>query len=247
MARPRTNYPADVSNTPACVRDPEREAEIAAEFLRRKAYIAMSYHTALRFAAEGREFNEGLRNLKAAVSKGTPAGLSHKRLPRLLEMHVSRKARAFARERLGCEGAEINGADIKKAARWVAANINPVANRPAHDHLRCHVEGMAALMTETTGSPVRVGRYLNSVYEPHFKSGMSQILPDMFMQLDKTVTVIQLVNIVEKAHRRYGCEWPRFHDLFPLYGARSGADGSLIMHSGWRLERFEPNIPTYFH
>lgn len=247
MPRPRTNDPSRVSDDPVCVTDPVREAELVVEFRGRMEYVAHNFRMGLRLNQSSKDFNDALAQFKRAVTRGTPPGLSGKHVHPVIEMAVSKQARDLARKRTGMDDAEVEGEDMRKASRKVAGLLQPVPNRPRTDVLHHHVEGLMALLHETSGKPVLTGRHRNSSYDPHFKPGISQIIPMFFRAIDPAITIGQLVTIVEKARRKYAGEWPEFSDFFPLYGARSDENGSLILQPGWQLEHFEPSIPTYFH
>ncbi len=247
MPRPRTNDPLGVSDNPVCVSDPVRELEISSELKNRLAYVGQNYRSCVKFIGGPKVYNDALRRLRKAVAGTNPADAARKRLPPLIEMAVSEKARSFAAERTGDEEAVVAGEDIRRAAQWAAEELKPIANRPHASILRLHVEGLMALLQEFAGKPVLAGRYINSDYQPHFKPGISQMVPIFFQSIDPAITTEQLVTIVEMARRKYAGKRMAFADFFPLYGARVGEDGSIVARTGWRVEHFQPNIPTYFH
>lgn len=104
-----------------------------------------------------------------------------------------------------------------------------------------------ALLQGYSGKPVLVSKYsIVEKYEPHFRPGVSEIIPRFFQHIDPAIPIIKLVDIVMKARGKYAGREMVFLDFFPLYGAHEGKDGTLELHPGYRLEKFEPNIPIYF-
>ena len=77
-----------------------------------------------------------------------------------------------------------------KAARIAAEKLEPISHRPSSDVLRHHVEGLMALLQETSGKPVLAGKTRDSVDDPHFKSGFSEIVPKFFQDCDSSITTI---------------------------------------------------------
>jgi len=104
-----------------------------------------------------------------------------------------------------------------------------------------------ALIQKFSGKPVIPRRYRNSVYDPHFAPGISEIVPSFFRGLEPSATIGQLVKIAEDARKEWAGRQPRFIEYFPGYGLHLGPDGSLISAAGITVAKFEPNIPTYFH
>jgi hypothetical protein len=247
MARRRRNDPPGLGDDPVCVRDPARRAEGIAEFRRRLAYLEQHYRMGKRFHESITQFNDAIRALNA-LAAGEPAGSGeYRRLSPMIEIAVSANARRFAQERTGRLGAPVEGQDIKRAAEHVGERVRPISNRPRADNLKHHVKGLMALIQDFSGRPVVPRRNRNSVYDPHFMPGVSCIVPMIFEHLEPSVTIVQLVNIAEKARREWAGRRPRFKEYFPAYGLRPGADGSLLSPSGLVIATFEPNIPTYFH
>lgn len=247
MPRPRINDPVGLSDNPVCVTDPVREAELVSEVRRKLDYIAGSYRAAKNILRGGAEFNQAVRDLKAAVERGTPAGLSGKRLHPLLELEVNREARAIARARSGSEQSEVIGDDIRMAARAVAGRIKVISSRPSEGLLRRHFEGAVAVAQEASGKPVLSSRWRGSDYNPRMREGMAQGVYLFFRGLEPSVPEGRLVTMLEQARRKYRHGWPRFVEFFPLYGAIPGADGAPILRTAWHLDHFEPVIPTFFH
>lgn len=247
MPRPRTNDPLYVSDNPVTVQDAERKAELIAEFKNKLSYIRSSYKLAMRWFGGGNAFNESINQLVEAVNGRTPGELSGKRLSPFMEMAVSHHARRFAAMHTGKEEAEVTGEDVRRASHEVAKTLKPIAHRPQAIFLKHYVEGLMAVIQQYSGRPVLTGRYRNSVYDPHFKSGVSQIVPLIMQDIDPSLSTGQLVSLVERIRRENAGKHMRFYDSFPFYGASLDSDGELHLVSGYQIKKFIPNIPTYFH
>lgn len=245
MARLRTNDPLGVSDTPTVVTDPAREQEIVTEFQRRLRYVQHSFCVGQKIMGNKKQLNDAIKRLKDGIG-GTSDSDTLARIPPLVEMVISYHARRIAAERTGSDDAEVMGEDIKRASRIAADKLEPISHRPTADVLRHHVEGLMALLQETSGKPVLVGKTRNSVEDSHFKSGVSELIPKVFRELDPTISVTQLVNIILAARRKYAGKPMRFIDFFPGYGATMAEDGSLLIGGGRLVAEVFPNLPTYY-
>jgi hypothetical protein len=243
MARGRGKDGIEPSDSPSCVTDPGREAELVSEFQRRLAYIAQSYRLGRFIYTGDSELNHAIRALKSAqpARRG-----NYRRLPPMIEVAVSEAARRFARRRTGRAHAPVEGEDIKRASKRVAMRLTPISHRPRADNLTHHVRGLMALIHEVSGRSVIAMRYLNSVYDPQFSPGASQMVPMFFQNLEPSATITQLVNIAENARKEWAGRQPSFREYFPGYGLRMSAEGSLVAASGEVVAHFKPNVPTYF-
>lgn len=134
---------------------------------------------------------------------------------------------------------------VEQAGEITLGLLRPRRGRPDDLLLEVHVKGLVALLQEMIGTPVIARRHRNSVYDPHFADGISQLVAMFFRDLDESITVTHLVEIVRRTRSEYAGEPLRFSDLFPLYGASVGDDGEIKLRPGYRLEAFEPNIPIY--
>lgn len=229
------------------VKDPARQAELVVEFKRRLAYFEQHYRMGRDFYGSVPDFNDAIRALNALAEGEPRAAGERRRLPPMIEIAVSLVARQFAKERTGQPEAPVEGQDIRRAAERVGTRMRPISHRPRADNLIHHVRGLMALVQDSSGSPVVPRRNRNSVYDPHFKPGVSCIVPRIFEYLEPSVTIGQLVTIAEEARKEWAGRRPRFRDYFPGYGLRPQADGSLMSPDGVMIASFEPNIPTYFH
>lgn len=96
---------------------------------------------------------------------------------------------------------------------------------------------------------MRVGLTLekNYCYELQAVNTGGRILVHVFQNLDPTIAVSTLASMVKGARCKYASKPMRFGDFFPLYGmGPMRKDGTADLRFGYRLERFEPNIPIYF-
>ena len=245
---PRKNDPLGVSDNPVCVTDPLLQAKIVKGLDAKLEYLEQHYHIGRSLYGAPNSWNEGLRHLREVSNGKIPDKLCGTRVPPLLEMCLSMKARKIAEERLGKETNDIDvtSEDKTSALAMVLESVSPASHRPKNEFLEHFVEGLVALIQETSGKPVMASRHRNSVYEPHFAEGVSQMIPAFFETVDPSVTVTQLVVIVERLRKKNRGERLRFIDYFPTYGAQLGHDGSILSPNGQPDIVFKPNFPTYF-
>lgn len=241
MPRPRTNDPSNLPEAPRITKAPEREAEIVPEFKRRLGYIRSSFCIAQRaLTNDHAEFSHSLARLRRRVrSAHRPNGQGDRIHPEI-ETVITHLARKLA-EADGCEVAQRHA---NAAARIAVNQLKPTRGRPDDRVLGHHVRGLMAVIQETTGLPVIARRDRNSIYGLHFADGAGQLVPQLFQDIDPTITTTRLVNIVRKVRKEFAGRSFRFLDLFPFYVATL-VDGEIRLRPGLRLERFEPNIPIY--
>jgi hypothetical protein len=247
MTRKRRNDPPGLSDSPRCVTDPARVREMRAEATRRMGFIEQSYRIAVRAFGNGKRRNDTLRQIRRAYSGKVKPGGARVRADQQTEMVISFHARKFARERAGVDDARVECEDVERAVERTLADLKILRGPPLDHVLRHHVEGFMALLQDYSGRPVLAARKLgDDHYEPHFKPGVSAILPAFFQRIDPSIQTIRLVDIVLDARQKYAGHRKRFADYFPLYGARMMEDGTITSPLGYRVEHFEPNIPIYF-
>lgn len=244
MPRRRENDSLGVSDSPTCVTDPVRTAEIAEEFQRRLAYIEQSYKLSKAQAADNRSFNHSLARLKKAVVEPAAPDRGKTRLNPRLEILINHIARKFAGIGPDEQLVACHVECVDRAAREVAAKVSAVRGRPASEQVRHHVEGLMALIQETCGKPVLASRDRDEV--PRLADGVSRIIPLIFSRMDPKVTETQLFNIVREARRAYAGKPMRFRDFFPLYGATlDAATLAPVPQPPFKLLHFELAAPIY--
>lgn len=247
MPRPRTNDPLGVSDAPNFVADPAREHELTEEFKRRLAFIAQNYRLMLEVVGKDQEFNRSLAKLKRSLAREQPAKTRGDRAHPELELVINKFARDHAEARTGSVGAEVAQEDAQAGARKAAEQLKPRRGRSRNWVLRHHVQGLMALLQETTGRPVQLLHEKDHKYDPQPVNVGGQILVQFFQDIDPNIAVTTLASIVKEARRKYAGKPMRFGDFFPHYGAGPlQEDGSAELGFGHRLERFEPSIPIYF-
>lgn len=241
----RRNDPLGVSRSPNFVTDPDRQERVLAEALRRLDYIFNSYRLSKATQADSRRFNSSLARLKKTVSRPKIPGTPEYRLDPRLEILITHRTRKLA----GLTPDQIpqseHGHFVQQAAIEIAEETKPMRGRPSSALLRHHVEGMMALVQETTGSPVEARRDKDSEYSPHLPESGGSIMK-LFMMVDPDVTETQLVNFIRDARRKYAGKPMRFRDFFPLYGG-SVDEETLIPTPGpgYELKHFELAVPIY--
>lgn len=240
MARPRTNDPSNLSCTPNPTSDPKRQEELISEFKNRLQFLTQSYAASQKVVEGGDTFNESLERLRRSLTRTRILKRRGKRLHREIEMLVSLHARRMAE----AEGVDVNISHIRAGGQHVVRMINSLRGRPENPMLEFHVTGLVALIQEFSGLPVLSQREKDSVYEPHFPEGISQIVPIIVQKWDQSITTTQLVNLVRKIRKKYAGKPLRFHELFPLYGA-SMNNTEIVPPPGISVEIQNLNIPIY--
>lgn len=242
MPRPRTNDPSNLPIVPNPTKDPQRQKELVSEFRRRLAHLMHSYEIAKQAIGSGASFNKDLARLKKGLARKRKRRGKQSRLHPEIEMVISHHARKLARD----EGVKVNGDHFGAAAMIASRLLKPRGGRPDDAILEYHVTGLVALIQQYSGMPVLARRYRNSVYDPHFAAGVSQVVPMQFENRTEGVTQGRLVRIVEQIRSEYAGKPLRFLDLFPGYGVKPDGNG-LQPKPGLKLVHFEPNIPIYCH
>jgi len=102
------------------------------------------------------------------------------------------------------------------------------------------------LIEETCGISVTAAQTTNSKYEPQL-SGLSGVLTQQFFaDLDPSITLTALANIVRATRASGALEGKTFSTMFPFYGCRVDAATLLpTMPPGIRLESLNWNRPIY--
>ena len=117
----------------------------------------------------------------------------------------------------------------------ISLSDKPRRGRPDDRILRHHVEGFMALIQHTLGKPVMMQSTTNSVYDPQATSEAGELLLMLAKRMEPTITEIAVVNIVNKARRRYAGKQMRYSKFFPAYGAKivefTGNADSASAHS----------------
>ena len=242
MPRPRTNDPSNLPAAINLVSDPAREALLVVEFQKRLAYLKHSFLIGrAAHAGDNVAFNASLERLRRRLARKYPAKRRGDRIHPEIEMVISHHARAMA----NAENVAVSQRHIQLAAAKTVELLRPRRGRPDDAFLDLQVSGVMALAQEVTGRPVLARKCRDSVYDPHFADGVSQVVPLFFQDLDETLTVTRLVDSVRRIRKEYAGKPLRFSDLFPLYGASFDRDCGITLRRGYRLEAFEPNITIY--
>lgn len=246
MPRPRKNDPLGTSDNPAAVTEPTRVEELITEFRRRLAYIWESYQLWRSALGNSVDFNRSVERLQQALARKRTSKQTLRRLHPGIECLVSARALCIARDRSGLLEPEILDEDLREAARLVAAEVKRVRGRPDDLVLSHHVEGLMALIQETSGKPVLPHRSKDNIYNPRLAEGVSQIIKTVFEDRAAGITEITLVYIVRDARRKFAGKPMRFSDFFPFYGASlDSASAELRLANGAILTELGANTPIY--
>ena len=242
MPRPRINDPSNLPIQCNPTSDPVRETELVSEFQCRLGYIITSYSTARKVFEDNLAYNRSLRRLKRGLARKRRRNEKQSRLHPEIEFVISWHARRLAL----AEGVEVGGHHIRDAAFVAAEKLAIRRGRPGDAILRHHVSGLMATLQEFSGKPIIARRTRDSVYQPHFADGVSQLIPHFFENKLTGITVTRLARMVEGIRAEYAGKTLRFTDLFPGYGAELPDAGSKFLPKVG-LECFEVNIPIYCH
>jgi hypothetical protein len=159
MPRPRTNDPLGVSDNPKVVTDHARLEELTDEYRRRLLYVSQNYQFAVDAIGSDPDFKSSHAKLQRSLARKRPAKVRGVRAHPDLELAINRFAREHAEARTGTPGAEVTQEDANAGARKAAELLNPHTGRSRNWLLRYHVEGLMALIQETTGKPVQLTHY----------------------------------------------------------------------------------------
>lgn len=212
------------SDSPSCVTDPVREKELIDEFKRRLAYVRFSFLTAQKSLASNVEFNSSLARLARTIGQPTEPVSKKSRLHPELELVISFHARRYAVER-GGSIATVTQPDVQKAAQYAVRTLHTRKGARNHSVLRYHVEGLMALLQETSGKPVLASRTRRGDYDPHVAEGISRILPDFFAEYAVGVPEAKIARMILDARKAFAGRPMRFIDYFPGYGLAASPDG----------------------
>ncbi len=220
---------------------PPNQQAVLTEFRKRLEFLKESYRFARKALRDDQIwFNESRRRLRRRVRTKRKAKVRGDRVHPEIEIVITHHARRIA----AAEGREVSQRDANEAARIAVSLLKSRRGRPENRVLEHHVIGLMALVQNFSLKPVVARRHRNSVYDPHFAEGLSQIVPTVFHNIDPRITTTSLVNIVLKAKRRQDGSEPLFRDLFPFYGA-SFVEGEIKLRPGLHLKALELNISIY--
>lgn len=205
-------------------------------------FLQSSFRAAQKFCISDRaSYNKTLTRLRRALARKRKKKILGERIHPMIEMVISKFAREFA----AVDHAKVSPKHIEMAAQKALTILKPRRGRPDDEMLDLHVAGLVALIQETSGSPVIARKTRNSVYEPHFGEGASQLVPIVFRDVDASISNTRLINSVRKVRKKYAGKPLRFRNLFPFYGGSVTSKGEIRMPPGYRLISFTPNIPIY--
>ncbi|MGN6357714.1 MAG: hypothetical protein ACTHLU_09580 [Novosphingobium sp.] len=216
MPRPRTNDPLGVSDNPPTLTDPARSAEVIAEFQRRAAYIIRHYHVGLATLGNDRAHNRSLEKLERSLQRVRPTKRRGTRAHPEVEMAITKFAQDNAQMRLGSADAVVTQEDANAGARKAHAVLKKRPGRGRQTLLRYHVEGMMALIQQTTGTPVLIRLARDDDYDPQPGNAAGELLVQIFQNFDPSILTTTLASMVKFARRKYASKAIRFGDFFPL-------------------------------
>ena len=240
MSRPRTNNPSNLPTAPNVTYDPVRQNELLDEFTNKLEYLTQSYALSVLFCTGEKGFNHSLIRLKRALARKRILKDIGKRLHPELELLLS----VFARRYASAEGMNVSEVHIRIAGQIIIETIKPSQGRPDNPVLEFHVKGLMALVLEYSGLAVISQRDKNSVYNPQFPDGISQIIPIIVKTWDESITTTQLTNLVKKIRKEYAGKPMHFHEIILGYGITMENE-KIVTPSGHTIEEIKPNIAVY--
>jgi hypothetical protein len=243
MARPRVNDPVGTSDSPICVSEHKRVVELTSEFSRKLGYLGRRYLNMTRALGSDLAFNKSLRQLRNVVANGSKPGSAKTRVHPEIEIFVNFHAQRIAAEH-GRSGSP-NQDDVERAAARASRLLTVRRGRSRSWILRHHLEGMVALIQETTGTAVLASKELDGSYKPHLVGLSGKGILGIFKALDSTIDESTLARMVLDLRKRRAGRPISFARYFPGWGATMAGDGSLQLLPPYKLVRFEPAFPIY--
>jgi len=246
MSRRRSNDPLGVSDHPNITTDPQRQEELLAEFHQRRRHVFEKYALTRKFLGSRDSYLDSLRRLEKSLDgKFQPDGI-RSRLHSLIELAIHKKAKGYASARTGLADAAVTADDVEIGAREALAALRPRRGRPKDPIFSYYVEGLMALTQNLLGKPVMMQTRKDSVYDPQATSEAGKILLMMAQAMEPAATETAIVDIVNKARRRYAGKRMEFLDFFPCYGATMDeATGEIKLRPGLQLQQMNWASPIY--
>lgn len=246
MSRRRSNDPLGVSDHPNVTTDPQRQEELLAEFHRRRCHIFEKYALTRNFLGPRDSFIDSLLRLQESLNGKFQPDTIRSRLHPLIELSVNQKAKAHAQKRTGLADAAVTAEDVEIGAREALTALRPRRGRPKDPILSHYVEGLMALTQNLLGKPVMMQARKNSVYDPQATSEAGRILLMMVQAMEPAATETAIVDIVNRARRRYAGKRMEFLDFFPCYGATMDeATGEIKLRPGLQIQQMNWAAPIY--
>ncbi len=244
MPRRLTANPSNMPAQPNYVSDPVREKEIAAEAVRKMAFIESSYRTARHVFGRANTYNRSLAGLKAALE-----GRTAKNVPRRLQIEINCVVMHHARKHAAASGKSgpLDTQDVEAGAREAVRRLKPRRGAPADPVLRHHLAGLMAVLQTATAKPLIVTLKKNTFYDPQGRDKLSDFLITFLQRIDPKLATITIVNAMLSLRKEYAGRELRFESLFPAFGVTAPPfDGPVSLANGDTLEWIEPVPPIYF-
>ena len=243
MPRALVNNP--IIDAPNYVTDPAREAELLADFNRKRLYAIRSFRTARLIEANFGTVASSSRRAKNAVNRKRGSKRPQMRHHPEVEAAMSYVALQIAHKRTGEDNPKVLAADRGKAAVKVSDSLNVKMGRNDDRMLQHHIEGLMALWQETCGMPVTAQQTKNSDYGPHLADRKAQDIFECLHGVDASITVTQVVNCICQARKKFAGTRMRFQDFFIGFGAKITENGEIELAAPYQLVASGINFPTY--
>ncbi|MBV7259012.1 hypothetical protein [Erythrobacter crassostreae] len=211
------------------------------EFQKRLSYLAANYSFCKQISEGRQSFNDSIETIGRSLTRKRRSSLELKRVHLVIEVEITKRARILAEP----ESREVRQSDIDNAAAELLGSLSKLRGAPKNGSLRYHVAGLIALIQQFSGHPVLAHRGKPGEYAPHFVSGVSQIVPHFFEQVDPKVRLMTLVECAISIRTEYAGKRLDFLDLFPMYGTVVDSKGELRPGPGIEIKAFDKNISLY--
>lgn len=240
MSRPRTNDPSNLTGSSVPATDPIRLKELLTEFQKRHRFLTYSFLEAKKYIPTQKIYKRDVERLRRGLARTRILKDKGTRLHPYLELQISHHAYRLAEK----AGEAVGSSHIRAAGKIALEQIGPTRGRPNDQILKLHVAGMVANIQTFADKPVIARRHRNSVYDPHFANGISQIIPKTVESWDPDVTTNQLVNIVRDIRKSYAGKPLHFEDPFPHYNFVTNRDEGDGVRTDL-MKAFVPSFPIY--
>lgn len=225
----------------------KRQAAKFAEFRQRLEYLTVSYRRAKDYFGDSRRFNESLHHLRKATNPRARRRQTSVRLAPELEAAIAIGIETSRSET--CPDGQYSAPStdlVGEVCERLASSLAPTRGRPKDAVLTYYVQALMVLCEWATHTPVTASPTTNSDYAPQMTSPGAKVIQMVFEDLEPSVPVTTLMNIIRQTRAKRSNEGKRFGDFFPFYGGSIDPEtGFPIPGPGFRLEKFGLAHPIY--
>lgn len=222
-----------------------RDAKLA-EYLRRMDHVVENYRFSKKHFGDSRRFNQSLRDLRKATNPKARKRDKRVRLAPELEAAIAIGVETRRTDAVSDTYVAPSADLVGEVCENLSRALTPVRGRPDDAVLRYHVQAMMVLFEWATGNAVTASPTTNSEYLPQMTSAGARVIQFVFADLEPSLPVTTLMNIIRTTRAKRELEGKRFGDFFPFYGGSIDPEtGFPIPGPGFKLEKFGLTHPIY--